>query len=153
MKLNEIISTTIEVKISRLDAPLCFNQLSLDDENWLSQRYPTQSEIQSIFTGQNYRAILEIAVRIMSIDTKRILARVNLYEVDDETGKETELKDISLSEKLYRLCSYGELSLIIEAIFEARKKSTDIIEKLSKKHQKKIPETKGHYPKKKKATT
>lgn len=132
MNLKEIIPAKVEVTLERLDRPLVLNLLTLEDNVWLEQNYPGE-ELQKVYTEPRIKDILKILCRILDVESKRYLAKIEIIEIDDY-GLETPLKGASLADKLFKIVGDGEMALIISGIFEIRTRSNDIVMKLSEKY-------------------
>ena len=135
MKLNELLTQKVSLKLARLDRDLFMNMITLDDTAWLMDQYPGE-ELKKIFTEVRIKDLLRIACRILTDESKAYLGSVKLTEYD-ERGVGTVLENLTLADKLYKLISDGELMKIINAIMEVREKSQDIITDESDKLQKK----------------
>lgn len=142
MELKEIIPSKITVKLESIPVELIVNNLTLNDNVWLEEKYPGD-ELQKIYLESKMKDIVIIFARILSLESKRLIANCKIIEIDDH-GNEKELEDLSIAEKLMRITCDGELALIIDAIYQVRVRSNDIAEKINQKYidQKKTKEAK-----------
>lgn len=111
------------MNVSKLDRPLVFNHITLADQAWLNDNYDKE-ELIKIFNEMKIEDILRIAVRFFDDKTKEHLATVKIVERDD-FGKVKELPEMTLAQKLFRICSEAELMELIKKIFELKKKSAE----------------------------
>lgn len=134
MELKEIIPPKISFRVERINKELTLNLMTVEDNLWIEENYPGD-QISEVFTKLKVRDILRIIARMLDIESKRTLSRYEIIEID-EMGKEEKIKDLSLGEKLFKLISDAELLVIIKSFFETKKRSNEVIKKLTEDEKK-----------------
>lgn len=138
MDLKEIIPGKVFVKLDRLPHSIELNLFSLEDNVWLSDQYP-DGDLEKVYSEPRVKDVLKIFCRIMTLESKRMISKIEIIEIGLD-GVETKLEGLSMPEKLFKITGDGELALIIQAVFEVRMRSNDIVQKINEKYQKKTKE-------------
>lgn len=142
MDLKEIIPPKVSFKLQAVPGDLTLNHVSLEDGEWLKQQY-SDEELDQIFNEPRAKDILKIACRLLTADSKRALAKVNVPVFDDAGNEIKSDTPLPLDVKLHRICSQGEFMLIYSCIAEIRLTNMRIIAKIGEAMQKKTEEILG----------
>ena len=133
MELKQVLPGKVSFTLERLGQPLTLNLLSLEDNVWMEENYPGE-QLNAVYSEPRVKDILRILCRILDIESKRLISKTNIVEIDIETGIETNVEGLSLMDKLYKITGDGELAVVMAAIFEVRKRSNEIVQKLQEKY-------------------
>lgn len=138
MEIKEILPGKINLKIERIDAPLALNLLTVEDNIWLDDTFP-DGGLDKILREVKVKDLIKVVLRMIDLPTKRLLGRMDIVDVD-EKGHEIKLENLTLNEKLCKLINEGEVTAIIDAIIESKKRSNEIVTKFNEKYKKKPEE-------------
>lgn len=138
MEIKDILPSKISLKIERIEEPLELNLLTIEDNIWFEEKFP-DGGLDKILREVKVKDLVQVILRMMDLPTKRTLGKVDIYDVDDN-GNDVKVDNLSLNQKLCKLVNEGEVSAIIDAIIEAKKKSNEIVMKFNDKYKKKQKE-------------
>ncbi len=128
MELAKVIPQKVSFTLEKLGKTLTMGMITLDIDEWMKENYPGE-ELHKVLSEPNVKEVLKIAVKLLDRDSKKLLSKVEIID-EDEFGNDIKLEKLSLDEKLFRLTGEAEFTFILLAIFDNRKKSFDILDKI-----------------------
>lgn len=139
MEASDLLPRKVFFKLTKAPArEFIIEFFTLDDLDWLKLHYPGDKFIQ-IFSSTNYQDILKVAAHQLDKESKRFLSKLKIIDFDD-IGNEYELNDMTMAEKLYKICTDVDLIKISQALLEVRTISNELVSKLAEEMQKKREE-------------
>ena len=111
-----------QVTLKNINKPLFLNFLTIEDEIWVQERFPS-GFLQEMQNG-NVEAVLDLFWRLLDNDSKRLIRDCKIVKWDGL--KEIEIAFDDPVQKLKSIVGGGkdqELTDIVNAIFETKEKS------------------------------
>jgi len=133
MELQEILPGSVSFKLENIPQELSLDMLTLDDNVWINENFPN---IMDVFTNSDVKSIIKIIAKVLSKESKKLLASIKIVEVD-EYGVESLCEKMTIAEKLQKLALDSEIIVVLNAFIEVRKRSNDFVAKITADVEKK----------------
>lgn len=114
MKLEKIKRKGVKLNLSKVKKPLIINEITLNDEVWLSEEYG-EDALRTVFETMNIKELARILFRLMDNDSKKLF-KAQEFESVDENGEET-IEKIGGVELLTLLCIGNDDKLALISCF------------------------------------
>lgn len=137
MNIEDINVRQVPIKLARLNEEIIINPPSVSDEIWFRDVIGEDKLRETLEKMNDIPMLCRIVFKLLSFESKQLIMKYQIVDIDEETGEEVELKSKPYEKLSYLISGSTEIVKIIQALVKAKGLSLPQVKDTEKKTRKK----------------